>query len=117
VPEVRHGHPRPPARRVLQLGLVDERAGWALPTGPEGKRMSPYVNEQLPQALAAELERLAQANLEDVASQKILIAAREQLRALSWSRFKARHERSDKITVMHRRHRGHRRAQEGRIHA
>jgi hypothetical protein len=37
-----------------------------------------------------------------------LRVAREQLRAISWARFKARHEHSDRIYRLCRRHKGHR---------
>jgi hypothetical protein len=40
---------------------------------------------------------------------RLLSTARDGLRALSWARFRARHEHSDKVTRLRRTHRGYRR--------
>jgi hypothetical protein len=72
---------------------------------------------RLPQALADELDSILKTLEHDVEVCRTLRIAREQLRVISWNRFKARHERSDKIATMCRRHKGHKRAQEGRTNA
>lgn len=80
--------------------------------------MSLHVpSERGPQALAEQVHALAQSAEGDHEAYKVLATAREQLRALSWARFCRRHERSDKLAVLCRRHKGRRYAQEARIHA
>jgi ABC-type hemin transport system substrate-binding protein len=75
------------------------------------------LTERGPQALAEQVDALAQLAEGDHEAYKVLATAREQLRALSWARFRARHEHSDKLFMLRRRHKGRRIAQEGRSHA
>jgi hypothetical protein len=75
------------------------------------------LTERGPQALAEQVDALAQLAAGDHESYKVLATAREQLRAISWARFRARHEHSDKLYRLCRRHKGRRSAQGARIHA
>jgi hypothetical protein len=75
--------------------------------------MQSHANETTPQTLADTLDRLAQAHTEDRATYKILAMAREQLRTIAWERFKARHERADRLRVMRHRHQRSRAPQNG----
>jgi hypothetical protein len=75
------------------------------------------LTERGPQALAEQVDALAQLAQGDHESYKVLATAREQLRAISWNRFAARHNRASKVATLCRRHKGRRSAQEARIHA
>jgi hypothetical protein len=63
--------------------------------------------ERLPQALADELDSVLKIFEHDAEVCRTLRTAREQLRVLSWNRFKARHEHVDKAVRIRRRHQGH----------
>jgi hypothetical protein len=62
------------------------------------------LTERGPQVLAGQVDALAQLAEGDHESYKMLATAREQLRALFWVRFKQRHEHSDKLSRLCRRH-------------
>jgi hypothetical protein len=83
---------------------------------------APITNrERLPQAIADQLDSLVRAHEYDPEICRSLRICREQLRVLSWSRFRARHERGERLANLCRRHKGHRKghrlAPEGRLHA
>jgi hypothetical protein len=65
--------------------------------------------ERLPQMLAEQLDLALQAIENDCEVCRVVSAARDALRALSWARFRARHEHNDKITRPRRLHKGYRR--------
>jgi hypothetical protein len=69
--------------------------------------MQPHANETGPQALADQLDGFLQALEHDPEVCRSLRICREQLRVLSWNRFKARHEQADKAVRLRRRHQGH----------
>jgi len=81
--------------------------------------MAPIIHsaESLPGALADELDSLMTTLAHDLEVCRTLRTAREQLRIISWNRFKARHEHADKVAMLTRRHKGHRSIKEGRVHA
>jgi hypothetical protein len=75
------------------------------------------ITERLPQTLAEQLDGLIRVNEHDSEVCRTLRVAREQLRALSWNRFAARHTHASKVALLTKRHKGHRSIKEGRNHA
>jgi hypothetical protein len=83
--------------------------------------MTPTTSkERLPQALADQLDLTLRTIEDDCDVCRVVSTARDTLRALSWARFKARHEHNDKVTQLRRTYRGYRRMtnrREGEISA
>jgi hypothetical protein len=72
--------------------------------------MTPMTSgEKLPQALADQLDAALRTVAHDCEVCRVITTARDALRALSWARFKARHEHNDRIGRLQRLHRGYRR--------
>jgi hypothetical protein len=65
--------------------------------------------ERLPQMLAEQLDLALRAIEHDCEVCRVVGTARDALRALSWARFRARHEHNDKVTRLRRLHKGYRR--------
>ena len=72
--------------------------------------MTPTTSrERLPQALADQLDAALRSIENDCEVCRVITTARDALRALSWARFKARHEHNDKVRQLRRLHSGYRR--------
>lgn len=72
--------------------------------------MTPTTSrEHVPQALADRLDEALQGIENDCEVCRLIATARDGLRALSWARFKQRHEHNDKVARLRRLHRGYHR--------